>query len=122
MADRAMALGQEPRVLVTRVAFSHLGRHVIGGCALSDVGWNDGFHEVGVLRLCHGFKSYSRHRMSMDVLRRGFRRSTCHFMESSIAEVSARVAIRGSDIRTLRSVLVHVTPNGQSAFSYIRVA
>src|SRR6266851_7729144 len=63
MADRAMALGQEPRVLVTRVACSHLGRHVIGGRALSDVGWNDGVHEVGVLRLGHGFKSYSRHRI-----------------------------------------------------------
>ena len=69
MAGRAMALGQEPRVLVTRVALSHLGRHVIGGCSLSDVRWNDGFHEVGVLRLGHWFKSYSRHRMSLDARR-----------------------------------------------------
>src|SRR5258706_13621546 len=69
MAGRAMALGQEPRVLVKRVAFSHLGRHMIGGCALNDVRWNDGFHEVGVLRLGHWFKSYSRHRMSLDARR-----------------------------------------------------
>src|SRR5258708_17956895 len=69
MAGRAMVLGQEARVLVTRVACSHLGRHVIGGRALSDVRLNDGFHKVGVLRLGHRFKSYSRHRMSLDVLR-----------------------------------------------------
>src|SRR5258708_24074138 len=69
MADRAVTLGQEPRVLVTRVAFSHLGRHVIGGCTLSDVRWKDGFHEVGVLLLGHRFKSYSRHRMPLDARR-----------------------------------------------------
>src|SRR5258705_4496462 len=69
MAGCAVALGQEPRVLVTRVALSHLGRHVIGGCTLSDVRRNDAFHEVGVLRLGHRFKSYSRHRMPLDARR-----------------------------------------------------
>src|SRR5260221_10436373 len=69
MAGRAVTLGQEPRVLVTRVAFSHLGRHVIGGCTLSDVRWKDGFHEVGVLLLGHRFKSYSRHRIPLDARR-----------------------------------------------------
>src|SRR6267154_1357744 len=59
MAGRAVTLGQEPRVLVTRVAVRHLRRHVIGGRAFGDVRWNDGFHEVGVLRLGHWFKSYS---------------------------------------------------------------
>src|SRR5258706_14520190 len=66
MASRAMAFRQEPRALVTRVALSHLGRHVIGGCTLSDVRWKDDFHEVGVQRLGHRFKSYSWHRMPLD--------------------------------------------------------
>src|SRR3989442_447036 len=66
MAGRAMALRQKPRVLVTRVALCHFVRHVIGGCALSDVGRVDGFHEGAVLRLGHWFKSYSRYRLSND--------------------------------------------------------
>src|SRR6266849_541102 len=91
MASRAMALRQEPRVLATRVAFSHLGRHVIGGRALSDVGRADGFHEVGKLRLGHWFKSYSRHRMSIDGRRAGGPRAPA---AASIIEMNATARAR----------------------------
>jgi hypothetical protein len=43
-------------------------------------------------------------------LRRGFRRSTCHFMGSSIAKVSARVAIRGSDVHAVDSSRIWGSP------------